>query len=156
MSEVDVDLGGCAKAIKRNKLALLSGDDHPEMYRYYYKDGKTITTNSEVIAVTDCRLFDTEVYPSTVYQLAKFNNAKSYIKEGLYYITDGTFHFSSPKLREQLFPISEIESFLNIDESLECVGSFTKSTIIQASKRLNIFSESVFEELADAVVMCVQ
>ena len=145
-NQMEFNLNECSKALRRNKLSLASSENYPEMYRYYYKDGLIITSDSLSIAVTKGELFDLEFYPVTVSQLSKLNTkATVSTTNNLYYVTDGTFHYLTPKLRENLFPIDMVEPLLNIDEELECIGSYNKSVFSSAIKRLDLFKDIHFD-----------
>lgn len=150
----EFNLADLSKALRRNRLSLVSGDDYPSLYRYYCKDGLIITSDSQSIALTKGELFDLELHPAIVSQLAGLNE-KVTISEykGLYYVTNGVFHYLTPKLKDNLFPIEQVEPYINIDEELECVGSYDKKVFISAIKRLDLFKDTLFD-IPSIVLVC--
>lgn len=145
----DIDLSVFKTVLSRNKMSLLVGDEHPELYRYYSNINYTITSDSNTIAITnsDTTLQSVrELYPAVVVDLANIGNKAKYgiTNNGIYIQSEGMYYFTI-KLKDDLFPVEQIEPFINIKETMNIKFTINKKEIKESIKRLNIFDVNVFD-----------
>jgi DNA polymerase III sliding clamp (beta) subunit (PCNA family) len=145
----DIDLSVFKTVLNRNKISLLVGEDHPELYRYYTDDNYTITSDSNTIAITniDTTLQDVkELYPAVVVDLANLGNKVKYgiTNNGIYIQSENMYYFTV-KLKDNLFPVEQIEPFINIKENMNIKFTIDKKEIKESIKRLDIFDVNVFD-----------
>ena len=145
----DIDLSVFKTALNRNKVSLLIGEDNPELYRYYSDDTYTITSDSNTIAVTNIstKLQDiVELYPAVVVDLANLNcKAKYGILNNIIYVQADGLYYSTIKLKDNLFPINEIEPFITSKDDMDVNFKISKKEIKESIKRLDIFDVNVFD-----------
>ena len=145
----DIDLSVFKTVLSRNKMSLLVGDEHPELYRYYSNSKYTITSDSNTIAITN---IDTtlqsvkELYPAVVVDLANLGNKVKYgiTNNGIYIQSENMYYFTV-KLKDNLFPVEQIEPFINIKETMNIKFTINKKEIKESIKRLDIFDVNVFD-----------
>ena len=145
----DIDLSVFKTVLNRNKLSLLVGEDHPELYRYYTDDNYTITSDSNTIAITNIstKMQDIiELYPAVVVDLANLGNKVKYgiTNNGIYIQSENMYYFTV-KLKDNLFPVEQIEPFINIKENMNIKFTIDKKEIKESIKRLDIFDVNVFD-----------
>ena len=145
----DIDLSVFKTVLNRNKISLLVGEDHPELYRYYTDDNYTITSDSNTIAITNIstKMQDiVELYPAVVVDLANLNcKAKYGILNNIIYVQADGLYYSTIKLKDNLFPIDEIEPFITIKDDMDVSFKISKKEIKESIKRLDIFDVTVFD-----------
>jgi DNA polymerase III sliding clamp (beta) subunit (PCNA family) len=151
----DIDLSVYKQAMGRNKIALYTQTsedgkiEHPELYRYYSNINHTITSDSNIIAITnsDITLQNIyEIYPTTLVDLANLNCKAKYavVNNGIYIQADGLYYFTIG-LKDNLFPIGDIKPFIDIKDSINIKFDIDKKEIKDSIKRLDIFDTNIFD-----------
>lgn len=137
------------KAVKRNKVAVYSGDDHEEFALYHNRDGMLVTTNSAILAITNgVDLPAGDIKPFIIESLSKLDGE---LLMNEYRVSCGNVEIQFNNKVWNSFPVDMVKSFLDI-EFISPID-VDKKILLNTIKRQSIF-RNPFEE--PSIKFCVE
>lgn len=137
------------RAVKRNKVAVYSGDEHEEFTLYHNKDGMLITTNSAILAITgSVKLPIGDIKPFIVESLSKLDGK---ILMDNYRVRCENIEIQFNNKIWNSFPVELVEPFLSI--RLTGAVGVDKKMLLNTIKRQSVF-RNPFEE--PSIKFCVE
>lgn len=137
------------RAVKRNKVAVYSGDEHEEFTLYHNKDGMLITTNSAILAITgSVKLPIGDIKPFIVESLSKLDGK---ILMDNYRVRCENIEIQFNNKIWNSFPVDLVEPFLSI--RLTGAVGVDKKMLLNTIKRQSVF-RNPFEE--PSIKFCVE
>lgn len=137
------------RAVKRNKVAVYSGDEHEEFTLYHNKNGTLITTNSAILAITgNVKLPIGDIKPFIVESLSKLDGK---ILMDNYRVRCENIEIQFNNKIWNSFPVELVEPFLSI--RLTGAIGVDKKLLLSTIKRQSVF-RNPFEE--PSIKFCVE
>nr|DAU04273.1 MAG TPA: beta clamp protein [Inoviridae sp.] len=137
------------RAVKRNKVAVYSGDEHEEFTLYHNKDGTLVTTNSAILAITgSVELPIGDIKPFIVESLSKLDGK---ILMDNYRVRCENIEIQFNNKIWNSFPVELVEPFLSI--RLTGAVGVDKKMLLNTIKRQSVF-RNPFEE--PSIKFCVE
>lgn len=137
------------RAVKRNKVAVYSGDEHEEFTLYHNKNGTLITTNSAILAITgNVKLPIGDIKPFIVESLSKIDGN---ILMDNYRVRCENIEIQFNNKIWNSFPVELVEPFLSI--RLTGAVGVDKKMLLNTIKRQSVF-RNPFEE--PSIKFCVE
>lgn len=137
------------RAVKRNKVAVYSGDEHEEFTLYHNKNGTLITTNSAILAITgNVKLPIGDIKPFIVESLSKLDGK---ILMDNYRVRCENIEIQFNNKIWNSFPVELVEPFLSI--RLTGAVGVDKKMLLNTIKRQSVF-RNPFEE--PSIKFCVE